>query len=252
MDGRARRIEPAAEKTTPDDPFEALEKTFQRRDAKALEHHKRRLNLTTFAITLGPIAVLLLAIQVLAFPEGGFAASTLIALELVVLALALALSFLQIGRSHQLWIRERLRAEVLRREGFLLRVRVGPYLHMPTNALGEKVRERLVTIDSDVNDPVVLLPLADGEENWHDALEDARHSSSLESAPNFADNLHIYLTQRTKSQRDWFSENSIVLGKRARFYENGARLILLFALVIAALHLGLINAAQGSGGFFHT
>ncbi|MFQ5995734.1 MAG: hypothetical protein ACE5K1_11655 [Acidiferrobacterales bacterium] len=233
------------------DPVEAIEKAFKRRDSRALKHYQRRLNLTVFSVALGPVAVLLLATQVLVYPEGGVIGSTLIAIELAVLTLVLAVGFLQMGRSHRLWIRERLRAEVLRREEFLLRARVGPYLGTQATALGERVSERLVTIDSEVNDPVALLRLQDEGENWRDALEDAKHNNTLGITPDFADNLQAYLTQRTKRQREWFSENSSALGKHARFYENGARLVVVLALIIAALHLGWLNADH-DGGFMHT
>ena len=177
--------------------------------------------------------------------------STLIAAELVVLTVALAIGFLQMGRSHRLWIRERLRAEILRREGFLLRARAGPYLSASVSGLGDKLRERLITLDSDVNDPVALLALREEGKTWHDALEDARHDGILDDNPDFRSILDAYLTQRTTRQREWFARNSTTLGKQARFYENGARSIVLLALVIAALHLGLLSAGE-AGGFGHT
>jgi hypothetical protein len=49
-------------------------------------------------------------------------------LELLTLAIALAAGFLRIGEAHLGWVNERLRAELLRRERFLVCARVGPYL----------------------------------------------------------------------------------------------------------------------------
>jgi hypothetical protein len=234
-----------------DSVAETIDEAFKRRDTKALKYHRRRLNLTVFAVALGPVAILLLATQVLVYPEGGVIGSTFITAELAVLTMALAIGFLQMGRSHRLWIRERLRSEILRREGFLLRARAGPYLDISVGKLGNKVRERLVTLDSNVNDPITLLRLQDEGKNWRDALEDTRHAGNLEDIPELHSILDAYLTQRTKRQREWFSRYSTTLGKRARLYENGARFIVLAALIIAALHLGWLNAGQHHG-YVHT
>ncbi len=225
-----------------------LEKAFQRRDRQATAHQKRREKMAKFAAALGPIAVLFLSIQVVALGpiahlllpaswEHGVGI-VLIALELLVLAIALAISFLQIGRSHRLWIEERLRAELLRREKFLLRTRTGPYLKTRTELLHEKVHARLLTLDSDFNDPLVLLAMEDESGHWRDALENARQDPDVSEIPDFSLCLDAYLEQRVEDQRQWFARRSSEHGKRAHNFELLAKLTLTVVLIVAALHFG--------------
>src|SRR5262245_27502654 len=104
-------------------------------DKEALRHKRFEQPLIIFAVVLSPIGTVLLAIQALAFPQSGMAAMILIASELIILFIALLFSFLEMGRgTHERWLNSRLRAEILRREYFLLYARVGPYLNLADSA----------------------------------------------------------------------------------------------------------------------
>jgi hypothetical protein len=217
---------------------------LERRDEEAIRNQRTRFTFAFFAVALGPLAVLLLAIQVTAFPEGGAVASGLITLELAIVAIALSIAFLQMGRSHDHWLRERLRAEILRREIFLLGARVGPYLGATDAATDAIVDERLLAIDNDVKDPVDLLPLGDADEPWRDALENAHEKGDSGDVPDFPASLNSYLEDRVAGQRSWFVKKNDQHGRRARLFEHGAKLVLTLALIVAGVHLGLLLAQE--------
>jgi hypothetical protein len=174
----------------------------------------------------------------------------LIGLELILLAGALGISFLSAGRSHKEWVRERLRSEILRREEFLLHGQVGPYLNTPRSMLDNRVQERLRVIENEVGNPLPLLSMTDGQGNWREALEDAKTSGNLLVLPNLADQIRVYVDQRVAIQREWFAAKSHLHDVHSRILENGAKLILTLALIVAAYHLGSLAgdaASQGNG-----
>jgi hypothetical protein len=170
----------------------------------------------------------------------------LILTELLLLAVALWISFLGMGRSHKDWMRERLRTEILRREEFLLLARVGPYLGVSASLLASRVRERLLLIESDVRDPLEMLSMADQQISWRDALEDAKTLRTLSPFPDFAIGIQSYIEDRVANQREWFSSRSHSHDKSSRVYENGAKLILTLALIFAGIHLGHLWAQHGA------
>ncbi len=229
----------------PADPLVALIwEAMVRHDKAALENQRQRARFAVFAAALGPFAVLVLAIQALAFPHGGGLAVGLIVAELAAVAFVLSIPFLRMGRSHGLWIRERLRTEILRREQFLLRMRLGPYLKK-AEVVEAGVRARLLLIDSDETEPTAFLSLHDRENgDWRSQLEDERRAGSMTAAPCLPDCLTEYLKERVEDQRSWFSKKSRSHGKKARRWDNGARIVLVLALAVAALHLGLLLGGQ--------
>ena len=219
------------------DAARKLQDAFGRWDSESIRLQKRRVPIVIFAITLGPLAVLLLATQALAFPNGGSIAVTLIALELAALTVALWIAFLRIGRVHDRWITARLRAETLRREQFLLFAQVGPYLNLGPEAVATHIEQRLLVLDNALHDAVALLPLSDTNGSWRDAVEDGK------SHPAFANVLgdaRTYLVQRVTDQLKWFAGKSHLHERRSVLFENAARITLTLALIVAAVHLGLL------------
>jgi hypothetical protein len=224
-----------------------LHDAWQRHDADATRHQKRRLTFAAFAAALGPLAVLLLAAQALLFPHGGPAALLLIAGELAVLALALTLAFVRFGRAHERWITARLRAEALRREEFLLLARVGPYLE--TEPGEHDVGRRLLLIDAHETDPVELLELHDPERgSWWNGLMEAWHAGSAGARVDVPKGLETYLRERIDDQRRYFDSKGEQHAGRARRWENAAKVVLVLALVVAALHFGALLGAPEGGG----
>jgi hypothetical protein len=218
-----------------------IEEAHVRRDDQAKGLQLRWLRFGFFAAVLGPGALLFLAIQVLIFPERGWAAVTLILFELLLLSAALAVGFLQVGDAHVGWVDERLRAELLRREGFLLRAGVGPYLEAEGADPAVFVNQRLLRLDSDLEEPLSLVALASpGRGSWSHELEDAQRDGKLRPVPDLPGCIHDYLSKRVASQRKWFSERVGFHERRDRWLENGAKIVLTAALIVAAIHLGML------------
>ena len=214
-----------------------LEKSFGKWDQESERHQKNRLSFVKSAIIVGPLAVLLLAIQVIAF-QHGWLAVRLIFLEVVLLAIALAIPFLKLGQSHDRWISARVRAEVLRREQSLLFANVGPYLNLSPAGAREQVRKRLVILDRDLGDAAELLASTHAPVSWRDELEDATASNS--DLADVRERARKYLHQRAVAQQDWFVKKSKDHEHRSRRLESWAKLVLTLALVLAAVHLGTL------------
>lgn len=224
-----------------------LEQARGERDEAARESQRRRLTFARATALLGPIAVLFLAIQIKLAPEHGNnlgTAEALILAELAVLLVALAIPLLKIGQSHERWISNRMRAELLRREIFLLQARVGPYLNITENALANRVEERLVTLNADFGDPLELLPMSFGSESWRDALEDAHRAATPVCMNELTTFFNGYLYDRIIDQKVWFKDKSIRHQRHARVFEGATLIILIAALAVAAYHLGLIIYRQ--------
>jgi len=246
VEGRPRQVAepPAAEAAAADDAdlVAKIRAAMERRDAEAHGHRSRRLTFAVFAAVLGPLAVMLLAVQRIAYDADVDRpiAIVLISGELVLLALALALGFMQIGRSHRRWISERLRAELLRREQYLLQMRVGPYLMTPSPTEHD-VDQRLLLLDSEETDPEDCLELEDPVRGtWWDSLEDNRSSPGATSLPCVPDCVEQYRKDRVESLRNYFRSRSESHGAEARLWENAAKTVLVLALVVAAVHLGML------------
>lgn len=223
----------------PEDPVARIDEAFKRRDEIAKNSQKRRLTFASGTALLGPFAALVLACHIEIWRDGR-GAIVLILAELVALTAALAIAFLDFGESHRRWINERLRAEILRREHFLLSARVGPYLKIPKPGLNGRVEQRLILLDNDLEEPLALLATIDGSKTWRDLLDDTYGEGSLEAITDLP-LLHDYL-KRIADQRKWFSDKCRQHGNHAWYIEAVAKLILAIALILAAIHLGLLWA----------
>jgi len=219
---------------------------FNKWDGDALKKQKKAIQFTTISSLLIPIAVLLMTIQVLAFRSAGIIAVVLISLELGALLFSLLILVCRLAPRAGEWAHERLRAEVLRREGFLLLARVGPYLERTSPAeLELTMAQRLAQIDNCINPPDTYLPLRK-EKPWRDELEDAGLGKTAPPQPGC---LEDFLKDRVLDQRDWFWAKR---GKSNRLnwrFENIIRGTLVMAIVIASMHLiSLIFGTYETGG----
>ena len=224
--------------------FKKLEGAFDKWDADAVQLQRRHKRFGFCAALLGPVAVLLLTVQVLAFPHGGGIAITLIFVEMAALCVVLVFGFFQIGNPDT-WMHCRLRAELLRRERFLVFARVGPYLETPDPA--HRIKQRLASIDNVNIDPVPLVRLEN--ENgyvWHEALEDSRNSSNTASPE--AGCIDLFFDERLLYQKGWFAEKSTWFGGVDERFENVAKGVLVAALVVSVWHLAtLYFGSHGEG-----
>jgi hypothetical protein len=180
--------------------------------------------------------VLLLTVQILAFPHAGPVALLLIAAELAALMIVLAFGFFNIGSPNK-WMRYRLRAEVFRREKFLVMARIGPYLMEPD--LATAIEARLVIVED--TEPESLLPLHEGEgrRTWRGLLEDARASGAKTASPD-SGAFKFFYEQRLLDQKNWYSRKSERFARLDELFEDAAKGVLVAALVVAAWHLATL------------
>ena len=78
--------------------LEELQQAFTKWDGIAIHRASKTTRFSFFTALLGPVAVLLLTVQILAFPHTSAIAITLIGLELAALLFALIVGFAHFGR----------------------------------------------------------------------------------------------------------------------------------------------------------
>jgi hypothetical protein len=224
--------------------LDELQQAFTKWDEIAVRKARKTTRFGFFTALLGPVAVLLLTVQILMFPHTSPIAVTLIGLELAALLFALIVGFAHFSPSPDAWIHDRLRAEVLRRERHLVAARVGPYLTTPD--LASAIRYRLQVIDNDITEPLGLIPLQNSQGRpWRDALEDAGPNTT--ASPDHQC-LQEFYNLRVVDQKEWFAQRSDFHTHRHIRFEDIARVALVLALVVSAMHLILLlTGTHGPG-----
>ena len=229
-------------------PGERIEAAWDHHDKLAVKRQITRRWFAVFATVLGPLAVLVLVLQ--QFVASDVWGIGLIAAEVLALGMAVAIGFFPIGHAHHEWIRHRLLAEILRRERWLWRMRVGPYLGVDGSDAAE-MEVRLLEIGRHAPFSVRLLNLEEGRaRDWRHELE--RRRTAAPPLPDLA-SLQEYRKQRLSAQRNWYADKSEEYYHKDRLYEWAAKAALTVALVIAAIHLGELVAGAGhdAGGGVH-
>jgi len=212
-------------------------------DEIAMKEQTSVLRFGKYNAVLIPIAVLLLTVQILAFSANLPIAIFLIALELIILSISIFVLFAEIGPNPKGWAEARMRAEIFRREDFLLLTRVGPYLERETiHDLEAVVNVQLRKIDTPDSDPMDYIRLQDSHDSpeisWRDMLEDTKKSASPEP-----ESLDEYLRDRLNNQQEWYSRKTVERYKTNAWFEHVTRGVLIAALVLASMHLiALISA----------
>lgn len=216
---------------------ERIRTAFNKLDTSAIEKQKRTVEFGKYNAILVPIAVLLLTVQILAFSEYSFRpiAILLISIELLILFTTLFILFTDIPpRSHE-WANDRMRAEVLRREEFLLITQVGPYLTQSRiQELNNAVNIRLAQINTPTVNPAGLIRLQTNGVHWRDVLEDTPIEKS--ALPDIV-SIGEYVTNRAQDQQGWYFKKSQLFAKKDIIYERVTKGVLIGALVMSAMHL---------------
>lgn len=228
-----------------------IREAHQTWDRRAIATERKVLHVGYIIAVLAPLAVLLMTIQAVFFAEYGerWIACGLIAAELLILAVALFSLYANLLPSSHEWAGCRLRAELLRREEFLLLVRIGPYLDQTNETgLALAVQTRLTQLGDEGMPPADLLrPHSPPGADWRDQLEDV--PMERQALPD-ATALHGYLDRRINDQHNWFLKKGQVLARKHALFENIAKTILLLALVTAALHLAALIYCEAEGHSF--
>jgi hypothetical protein len=118
-----------------------------------------------------------------------------------------------------------MRAELLRREFFLFRARVGPYRHSTDITAQADVQKRLLVLDQDIEEDVLALT----------AIEDTSVDGGAQ-APFAVTQILEYVDSRVRDQRVWFSKRAVQHEHRDRRLEYAAKAMLVFALLVAGTH----------------
>ena len=251
METKFRRIRGAvtSEKKEVNDLRERLRSAVKTWDEAALEKQRKAVQFAKTSALVVPLAVLLLTIQILAFPSPGLIAVILISVELLSLLFALFVLILRLGPQAGDWAHERLRAEILRREEYLLLARLGPYLKKNSPAELESVLDaRLEQIENPMNSPDSFLPLRE-RRPWSEELEDAGPGRTAPPEPGFLD---IFKKDRVRDQREWFWAKRNKYTKLNGRYENIIRATLALALVLSAMHLAILLLGRNPNGGEHS
>ncbi len=249
---RVAMSEPQNNSATSCDPnFDALERARAAQDGIARKHQSRRKGLALVLLALSVIAVLCGAMQGAWFPLEGhtesqkFIAVGLILVEMLVLAGMLVLDRVKYAEAkHQEWVGARLRAELLRREGFLYRARVGPYL--ARSDLGQRVADRISQISTS-KDLLSHLSLRGEHATWQDELEDERHRGEETQPPVGADlnqSFSFYRQQRIADQQGYFDAKARQFQRLDFRLKVVAKTVVTLALLMSTAHFSLLWAEQ--------
>ncbi|MEA3400534.1 MAG: hypothetical protein U9R79_04745 [Armatimonadota bacterium] len=226
-----------------------VEERLRHWDERAEEAQVRSRRWESVRALLPPAAALLLSVQILVFPQRSAVSIVLIGAELAVLFVALLLGYARQTPPAEKWIDARMRAEVLRREQFLVTAMVGPYLQCTTeDQLATTVQTRLDSIGDPARDPMEFVELSDEAGiPWRDALEDARQEQlragepyPLQICPTPTKPWERYLTARLKGQIDYYerrSERWFGLDNRCEGWRRG---ILGAAAIAAGMHFAAL------------
>lgn len=214
-------------------------------DLEAEGKRDARRRQVQWLVWLGPLAVGLLAVHA-SFSLEGFWALGVGFIEVIVLLAMLFLTLLRsAGVCHEQWVLARLRAELLRREEFLFRARVGPYLK---RADREWVYARVMRLCTD-NHLMDLIALCDERRVlWQNELSDLTIENPNAVLIVEEDLPRKYLQERLEEQIAYFTD------RRARNLEGEERCEwLLKGLLIGAVVLAVIRLVKPtvSEGWHH-
>ena len=192
--------------------------------------------------TLPPLAVIIASCQLLAWPGGGTWAIGLIMAEGSCLLLLIYLA-LTASEPTAEWIENRVRAELLRREQYLVLTGVGPYLSLDAGEAEAEAARRLSEIEAAETRALVdLIPLKDHTgTTWIESLH-RRGSGSLPHYTDLRDRMDIYFYRRIGKQLLWFSNEIRDCEENDRIWRRLLTGALLIALIIALIHLGNLMA----------
>jgi hypothetical protein len=222
--------------------LQELQEVFQYWDVEASRRARFRRRFGIVIALAGPLAVLPLAVQIAGFPEPGAVAFALIGLELVTLSILLVILFADLVPSQDAWMRDRVRAEVLRRERYLILSRVGPYLARADLCL--VIQERIDFIANRMTYPEEIILLEDHNGTaWRSALEEAGAGAT---APPDARCIEEFARERISYQQRWYSEKSHIQEQLFHGIEAAVRVALVAAAILSAIHLTNLSYGQHS------
>lgn len=184
------------------------------------------------AAMLPPLALLALSSQLLIFPAGGTWAVGLIIAELACLG-RLAFIALTQQRPTARWIAFRLRAELMRREEYLLIAQIGPYLGLEKERVLEEADRRMGLLSG--AEESELRGLVPSHSFFNTTF--LKYQPRADAGHDLLDRVRSYLYLRVGKQVLWFSNEIRDCEENESLWSKVLVSSLLFALVVAVAHL---------------
>ena len=219
-----------------------LSEAFAERNRNAAMQRRRRRVLAWIVGLSAPTALSMVAVQQMYFAHDEFWSIVLVGSEFCVIAGALVVEYFGLGDSHRRWIRYRLQAELLRRDRFLLRAGVGPYLSAEDSSA--VARNRIARICGHYGNPLEVL-VAEGGHVWRDELDrQPVRRSRWSTIEELCTAIARYIDERLRDQIAYFAKGSVY--RRAdEWTELLAKAILLLTTVVVALKLATLIEELG-------
>ncbi|MCU1305303.1 MAG: hypothetical protein JWQ87_5587 [Candidatus Sulfotelmatobacter sp.] len=199
------------------------------------------------AAILPPLALFLLSSQLLALPTGGSWAIGLILSEISCLVILVFLALTSREPTAE-WIENRVRAELFRREQYLLLAGVGPYLFQNSSEAAEEAMRRRGQIEgADAHALVELVPMQERSGlTWLEALHQ-RGSAKLVHSSDFVERMESYLYYRIGKQLVWFANEIRDIQENEQIWSRLLSGALLAAIAIAAIHAFHLRGVDAAG-----
>lgn len=198
------------------------------------------------AAILPPLALLLLALQVIL--QGthweSFGVGLIIA-ESICLAYLIYVALTQHSPASE-WVTNRLKAEILRREQYLLLAQIGPYasgLSIQDSDVARTRRAQIEASNKETLRQLILTRNASGM-TWLEEL--CRNGVGQMAPPESEDRIAIYLQQRVTKQLNWFTNAMRQVEQSERRWSTFLKGALTFALVVALVHATDLYLARNS------
>lgn len=188
---------------------------------------------------LSPMALLLLSLQVLVWPEGGWWAFGLILSEMLCMLFLVFLAMTKRDPTAE-WIENRVRSELFRREQYLALGGVGPYLGMDARDTSSKVLERCGQIESARAQDLVRLIRMQGDSgmNWMESLHH-KGASALAGRSDCIERMESYLYHRIGKQIQWFANSGRDCEENDRNWSGS-----LYLTLFAAIAVGIVDTVR--------
>lgn len=184
---------------------------------------------------LSPMALLLVSLQLLVWPEGGWWAFGLILSEMLCMLFLVYLAMTKRDPTAE-WIESRIRSELFRREQYLALGGVGPYLGMDAPDTSSKVLERCGRVEgARAQDLVRLIRMQDDSGmSWLESLHH-KGASTLAGRSDCIERMESYLYNRIGKQIQWFANSARDCEENDRSWSRSLYLTLFVAIGVGCV-----------------
>lgn len=197
---------------------------------------------TILSAILPALALFLLSFQLLAVQSGEWAIGMILSeISCLMILVYLALSNPEPTAD---WIENRIKAELFRREQYLLVAGVGPYLSEEPGAVEETLRRRGHIESADAHTMLDLVRMREQSGvTWLENLY--RNAGKLPVRSDFVERMESYLYHRIGRQLVWFANELRDIKENERLWSRLLTGALLAAIGAAAIHVFRLYDAPG-------